>query len=109
MTTPKYIQKIIDDLVKTYDFLYLDSLCLAMIWRKENKLQYPECGFIGNGRESAFYKYVYELINRFYEEHFNKDGYRVGEEFAIWLLKTPFDYRIPIPHHSEINENKTAT
>ena len=104
MKTPKKYQIIIDDLIKIYDFLYLDSLILVMIWRKNNNVQFPNSGFIGNGKESLFYKYVYELINRFYEDHFDKKNYKNGEDFAIWLLKTPLDYKLPIPHHGEINE-----
>lgn len=100
---PKKYKKIIDDLVKTYDFLYLDSLVLIMIWRKQNKVFLSKWGISGRN-ESLFYKYVYELINRFYKEYFNKSGYRIGEDFAIWLLKSPLDYRLPIPHHNEINE-----
>ena len=103
MIIPKKYQQIIDDLTSVYDFLYLDSLVLIMIWRKDNKVEYPSYGFIGNGKESLFYKYVYELINRFYFEHFNKES-NIGEDFAGWLLKTPLDYKIMIPHHSEICE-----
>jgi len=104
MKIPNRFQTLINDLVKTYDFLYLDSLILIMMWRKDNKVKFPNYGFISNGKESLFYKYVYELIDKFYKNHFNKEGYKIGEEFAIWLLKTPLDYKLQIPHHNEINE-----
>lgn len=101
---PKKYQTVLNDLIKVYDFLYLDSLILVMMWRKENKVFISNDFFRGNGKEALFYKYVYELIDRFYKDNFNREGHRIGEEFATWLLKTPLDYKLQIPHHSEINE-----
>jgi hypothetical protein len=102
MEIPKKYQKVIDDLIKVYDFLYLDSLVLIMRWRRDNEVEYPEWGYIGGGKASLFYKYVYELIDHFYQRYYQKEGYQIGEDFAIWLLKTPLDYLLPIPHHAEM-------
>ncbi len=106
---PKKYQKIIDDLNKEYNFLYMDSLVLIMMWRKEKKLEWKNRDGLGSKAYSLFRKFTATIIEHFYERNIPlKERTRkylgLGFDFADWLLKTPLDYKLPIPHHNEINE-----
>jgi|SRR3990172_8539807 len=111
MKIPKLYKKIIEDLNKEYNFFYLDSLTFIMLWRKENELEYKKWNGLGWTKYTFFNKYVATLVESFYEsitgENHEKRGFlELGHKFAYWLLKTPINFRLPIFHHSEINEEE---
>lgn len=101
MEIPKKYQKIVEDLVEVKDFLYLDSLVFALRSNIDKVLFSETQNLTEDGH--AFYKYVYELIDSFYEKHFVSKKKIHSQAFALWLLKNHSVIRLSIPHHSELD------